>query len=491
MNRTAVLQSRGGIFFPLAATAAGIAVALVIAQISAGIAAGLVIGALLVLAGLAHFEVLIHAMIVLLPLQSALPFSLKSMGTLNPFNLLAAAVFAVWLVNGILRRQRLLNWSWMNLCILLFIAAAGLAWLNTGRLHGSHFMQEQLNPLKRWLSPMLLFFPIANGNFSRRAIRRMIYLTMVMVFVVAVWMTKDIIDYGLHNLSSETRLGGPFGFGGENDIAAFFVYYPILALTLGLSEKSLLKRAFLLGSFTLAMFPLLLSMSRGAYLGMGCILVFVAVMRFRWLLPVLLVAALTYQFWVPGTVKQRFQSTVISENETVGGRVPGPNEPERNLEESAAQRIRIWRGAVRMIAAHPLTGIGYNAFQLAVPRYANMEWGLDAHNMYLRVGAEMGVAGLVIFLSLLLLPFWMCRQLYRTSRNRFIRGWMLGMMACMLGIAIVNIFGSRFVREELIGLYWIVVGLAYAYQFMRENRLATMRLAKLQTADRDPVGVTA
>jgi O-antigen ligase len=297
---------------------------------------------------------------------------------------------------------------------------------------------------------------------------------MVMILVVALWMVKDIIDVGWKNISMETRLGGPFGFGGENDIAAFLVFYPVIALTLALFEKKLIPRLFLLGVFTIAMFPLILSMSRGAYLGMAVVLLFIGIVRFRWLLLLVGIAALTYQFWVPGTVQQRMQSTVVSANESVGGRVPAPHEMERNLEASSAQRVRIWRGALRIIESHPVTGIGYNGFQPAVPKYANMEWGMDAHNMYLRVAAEMGVGGFIVFILLFLVPFFSMWFVYRTSQNRFVKGWMLGMMASICGILVVNVFGSRFVREELVGLYWILIALTYAYIFLRRNRVERM-----------------
>ncbi|MFQ5629859.1 MAG: O-antigen ligase family protein, partial [bacterium] len=390
------IQTKPDRLYPLLAMATCFLIAFIIGQISAGVAAGVVLGAIVAMIGLAQYEALIHALIILLPMQSALPVSLQSLGTLNPFNLLTGVMFAVWLVNGVIRQERLLNRSWMNVVVLLFVLACIAALFNSGRLYGAGFMEAQINPLKRWISPVLLFFPIANSRLTRPAMKRLVYTTICMIFVVAVWMVKDIYNVGWHNISTETRLGGPFGFGGENDIAAFLVYYPVIALTIALIEKRLLPRIFLLGVFGVSIFPLILSMSRGAYLGMAAGMVFIGIMRFRWLLPIVLIAGLGYKMWVPGAVQQRLDSTVISSNETVGGRVPGPHEIERDLEESAALRVRIWRGAVSIIENNPVMGVGYNAFQMAIPKYANMEWGMDAHNMYLRIAAEMGVGGFAV-----------------------------------------------------------------------------------------------
>jgi O-antigen ligase len=106
---------------------------------------------------------------------------------------------------------------------------------------------------------------------------------------------------------------------------------------------------------------------------------------------------------------------------------------------------------------------------------------MDAHNMFLRVAAEMGILGLLSFLLILVIPFFAMRHVYRTTADRFMRGWMLGGMASLFGIIVVNMFGSRFVREELVGLYWIMVALTYAYIYVRRNRAARLQ----QTTSRE------
>ncbi|MDZ7268855.1 MAG: O-antigen ligase family protein [candidate division KSB1 bacterium] len=459
--------------YPLMVVLVSVLMALTVAQFSAGIAAGLVLGSILAVLGLVHYEVLVHGLIVLLPLQSSLPYSYQALQTFNLFNALAAAMFGTWFVNAMLQRRRLLHGSVMNLALLLFCLLCLAALLQTASVAGSAYMTEQLNPLKRWLSPMLLFFPIANAGFSRPAIKRLVTSVVLMTMVVTLWTLKDLVTLGWGNISEENRIGGPFGFGGENDLAAFFVYYPVLVLTLGLHQRQPERRLFLLGLFGLAMICLLLLLSRGAYLGMLVVLAFVALVRYRWMIPPLVLAVAFYQFWAPGAVQERMESTRLqTANESVGGRVPAPYESERHLETSSALRWRIWRGAVRIIESHPVTGIGYNTFSMAIPAYANIERNMDAHNMFLRVGAEMGVFGLLGFLLLLFVPFATMLRVYRTTADRFLRGWMLGGMASIPGIMVVNFFGSRFVREELVGLHWVLVALTYAYVYLRRRRLA-------------------
>jgi len=475
--------SRVNLYFVIAASLLSLVVAGIIAQVSAGIAAGLIVGAILAIAGVAHYEVLIHAMIVLLPLQSSVPYGLKLLGSFNAFNGLAAVIFGIWVVNAVLRRERLLNWSGMNFVLVLFVVVCFAALFKSIDFGGTEFMEEQVNPFKRWITPMLLFFPIANARFSRPAIKRMVVTVLVMLAVVTLWTLKDLYNVGWDEINEENRVGGPFGYGAENDLAAFFVYYPVLALTIGLFAKKIQPRLVLLGLFMMSMIPLLLSFSRGAYLGIAVALLFVALTRFRWLLPILVVAGVFYESWTPVTVQQRVSSTQVVSNEVVGGRIPSPNDPERYLEPSAALRMRIWRGAYRIIETHPFTGIGFGVFPYAIPEYANMEPQMDAHSEYLLIAAETGMGGLAAFLLVLGVPFYSMLQIYRTSGDRFIRGWMLGAMGGICGMAVVNIFGSRFGREELVGLYWVMLGLTYAYIYLRRNRMERIAECRFMNAN--------
>lgn len=447
--------------------------AFIVVKVSAGLALGLLLGLIITVVGLARFEVLIHALIILLPLQSWIPYSLQQLGTLNPFNMLSLVIFTIWLVNAILQRERIINFSWMNFVIVFFVLVCLGALMTSLGFAGSEHWAAQLNPLKRWLSPILLFFPIANTRFSRPAIKRLVRTALLMVGFVAVLTIKDLNDIGWHNISLRTRFGGAFGFGGENDLAAFFVFYPVIALAIALFERKFFSRIILFSIFALAMLPLILSLSRGAYLGIIAALAAISLFRHRWMLVVLVFGVLFYEVWTPGIVQQRFARTMVAAkaSDLVGGRVPAPNEEERKLETSSAQRVRIWRGAMRIIEDYPVGGVGYNVFQQAIPRYSNMEWGMDAHNMYLRIGAEMGLLGLAAFLALLIFPGVTMLRVYRTTGDRFMRGWMLGGMASICGILIVNVFGSRFTREELVGLYWVLVGLTYAYVFLRREKL--------------------
>ena len=129
------------------------------------------------------------------------------------------------------------------------------------------------------------------------------------------------------------------------------------------------------------------------------------------------------------------------------------------LDASAATRLKIWAGAVRMIADHPWVGVGYGAFPYIIGSYAGGTKGDDAHNSYLIIASEMGIPTLVVFLWILAVIFWKSRWLYRRSRDPFFKAMALGWLGGLSGLLVANMFGSRLHSEEISSYFWILCGL--------------------------------
>ena len=79
------------------------------------------------------------------------------------------------------------------------------------------------------------------------------------------------------------------------------------------------------------------------------------------------------------------------------------------LDEASAGRLRIWSTAGRMIAAHPVAGVGVRGFRYAYPRYADPddafvdattdEGAAHAHQLVLEVLSETGGSGLLLWIA--------------------------------------------------------------------------------------------
>jgi hypothetical protein len=130
-------------------------------------------------------------------------------------------------------------------------------------------------------------------------------------------------------------------------------------------------------------------------------------------------------------------------------------------------RAVLWRAAVRMIAAHPITGVGPDNFRLEYGEYAgiaNADPRVHSNNMYLEVLAGTGMLGGLAFLWLA----W--RALDRLRVLCFQRDAAIGLGVAAAGLAI----GGHGIVDAFLGftatyiLMAITMGLAVAASTMEE-----------------------
>ncbi len=85
-------------------------------------------------------------------------------------------------------------------------------------------------------------------------------------------------------------------------------------------------------------------------------------------------------------------------------------------------RLEIWSCAVNLMRDFPFTGIGMGAFQeLAERFYAYDIYAPEhiphAHNLFLQVTLDLGIPGIVAWLSILLAMLFVSWQVYKTGRK--------------------------------------------------------------------------
>lgn len=73
---------------------------------------------------------------------------------------------------------------------------------------------------------------------------------------------------------------------------------------------------------------------------------------------------------------------------------------EEELDESAASRFRLWRAGMEMVWDHPL-GIGIGNWYQTIGRYIPEYAGKDCHSTYVKLIAELGIQGAIVFLFIL------------------------------------------------------------------------------------------
>ncbi len=120
------------------------------------------------------------------------------------------------------------------------------------------------------------------------------------------------------------------------------------------------------------------------------------------------------------------------------GLVAGGSAVHERLEDSdnIFYRFQLWGAALRLVAAHPVTGVGFFNFGTALGsvqqgfgslqrEYRTIETGVASHNTALTVLVEFGLPGFVIFM----LSFWKLVQRARENCSKFLgiqgAGWII------------------------------------------------------------------
>jgi putative inorganic carbon (HCO3(-)) transporter len=134
-------------------------------------------------------------------------------------------------------------------------------------------------------------------------------------------------------------------------------------------------------------------------------------------------------------------------------------------------RLASWQAACRMIAEHPILGVGPGSFQteysrtsrigeLGLAAVANPAAGVSspvAHNMYLEVAAELGVIGFLLFVGIIATSFVSSERSLRMGMDRSTVGAIQASLLAMLVAAI-------FLSEQYYLSMWAVIAIACGMQ---------------------------
>ena len=166
-----------------------------------------------------------------------------------------------------------------------------------------------------------------------------------------------------------------------------------IAVAMLISGEMIKRSTSFLACCALA-FCMVLTWSRGAWLALifaMLILVFIWHRRSVWLVLGGAIALPLATFVMPTNILNRFMS--------IGNMA----------DSSTSYRVNIWRGAIRLIRDHLFFGIGVgeDAWKKVYPDYTlpGIEKAPHAHNLFMQVTADMGIAALIVLLVILFFTF--------------------------------------------------------------------------------------
>jgi probable O-glycosylation ligase (exosortase A-associated) len=163
-----------------------------------------------------------------------------------------------------------------------------------------------------------------------------------------------------------------------------------------------------------------------------------------------------------------------------------------NQDSSAKGRLHFWRTAASMAAAHPLLGVGMNAFPKAYDEFDSSggEFGVAraVHSTWFGLLAEVGYPGLCLFVMLIVSAFATCRRIRRHASHpgcAELLPYAIAIETSLIAFVVSGTFLSSHYNE----LFWHLIGLSIALDEM--YRRAMTAEVRVPARSMQPIGTPA
>jgi len=408
----------------------------------------------LFLKGIKYPEYIVLAFAVFIPFSKVMPVNIST--CVNTLNLLDMLLVFGYFFHCYFTNKNLYQYNPLDLLLFIFWVIGLIQVIRSDLYFGGKGGIDLIIEYKRWSDAMLMYLIVFNVIHDRENIRRCLFVIIVMTVVVAAMTLKEFLDLGSVSSIEKMRIGGVTK--QPNALGAFFAYYGHLILGVFIFFRAYKWRIWLLPiPILMIMKALQVTFSRGAWLSYAAGLMLIAAIKDRKLVllgVVFLAYATIDPSVVPESIANRIQGSVKTDEYREAS-------AEETLDKSAATRILIYKGGLKLISEYPFMGVGYELFPQYIPGYVPELEGAkrDPHNLYIKLAAEMGIPALLLFLTMVFMLFATAFWVYKNEQDKFIKACALGYMAGIMGLLVSCMFGSRLNTFELAGYFWLLGGL--------------------------------
>jgi len=295
---------------------------------------------------------------------------------------------------------------------------------------------------KNYVEMFLLALVVASVIKEKSEIRNLIIVMCFSVLVVNRSYISLMSERDLSHFSYEVRDAGPLGYAGVNGLAAFEAMFMSFLIGIYASIRKIPARIGILALLATCGYCLLYSFSRGGYFGLLVGMLVVGFLRMRTLLVLAVLLVIGWQILLPASVQERI--TMTTGDAAEGGQ----------FDSSAQTRLVLWQDAIALFKRNPVTGTGFETYEF-IGRVGPYR---DTHNYYVKVLAETGIVGMILYLVLLWKLFRSASSLFYGTEDPFWQAIGLGFLALVLGAIALNFFGDRWTYQQVDGYLWALLG---------------------------------
>ncbi len=404
-------------------------------------------------------EVAIYLLALSVPLGSLAVTDRESASfAVTPTEAIAGVLVVAWALRSLARRRFVIPVTPLTIPLLAMLAAVAASGFQATNL--ALTLKETL----KWVELILVYlFVVAEMSTARQVLTLLLMLLAGAAIEALVGAVQFVLGIG-PEFFAIGRFMRAFGtFEQPNPYAGYLGMLIPLAVGLLLSRPSSKVRNYTVIVGLLAVAAVGMSLSRGAWLGIALALSLMMLFwsrRSRLLLSVgalasTPVAALAFMNLLPSEISSRLATAL-----DYFRFVDVTQEQVTTQNWAVIERVAHWQAALDMIAAHPLFGVGAGNYPVVYEWYAVQGWAEPlghAHNFYLNMAAETGIAGALIYIAFILTALiftiaWLVRsgRVVTSSRAislRFWRGVLLGVLGALVASALHNMFDNLFVHS--------------------------------------------
>jgi O-antigen ligase len=280
-------------------------------------------------------------------------------------------------------------------------------------------------------------------------LRRVLYTVVIAMTLVFPYALRQAGRYG-------GRLG--VGLNEPNYLAANLVLIIPLAFAIASYQPTRAKRLLWAGAGLVLVAAMILTASRGGFLGLLVAGMVVAYRRLG-VKGALAIFLLLFVAVLPTDLGERAVATLDRD-------APAP----AGLEASNRAHTALFWGGVRMMMDAPIFGVGPQRFKDYSQRYSGLDVAYIAHNTYLELGAEAGLLVLVLFLLLLATCVGSLGRVARLPgpENRELAAWAEGLRTGLIGFAI----SAAFISAQYEKYFWLAAFLSIVIVRVAARRAA-------------------
>ncbi len=244
-------------------------------------------------------------------------------------------------------------------------------------------------------------------------------------------------------------------FKNPNILAEYLIMIIPISVALFWYNTGFWKKMLFLGTTLINVLAMLLTLSRGGWLGFAAsALTYILLVDRRFLL-LSIPAALGIVYLLPQTILNRLLS-IANTNDS-----------------SSSYRFKIWQISTEVIRDNWLVGVGfgYIPFKIAFGKYTRTMPTQHAHNTILETLAELGVVGFLAFIFFLFLIFKYAILSRRDSEDKYLNLMMAGVVSGLVAVLTHGLVESVLYLPKIIISFWLLIALILTIENISKEKV--------------------